>query len=35
MEENIEKFRAVMRAERYLSHRMTAVEPSATTGGTQ
>jgi guanylate kinase len=26
MEENIEKFRAVMRAERYLSHRMTAVE---------
>ena len=33
MEENIEKFRAVMRAERYLSHRMTAVEPPATTGG--
>jgi guanylate kinase len=28
MEENIEKFRAVMRAERYLSHRMTAVESS-------
>lgn len=28
MEENIEKFRAVMRAERYLSHRMTAVETS-------
>jgi guanylate kinase len=27
MEENIEKFRAVMRAERYLSHRMS-VEPS-------
>jgi guanylate kinase len=26
MEENIEKFRAVMRAERYLTHRMTAVE---------
>lgn len=26
MEENIEKFRAVMRAERYLSRRMTAVE---------
>lgn len=25
MEENIEKFRAVMRAERYLTHRMTAV----------
>ena len=33
MEENIEKFRAIMRAERYLSHRMTAVEPPATTGG--
>ena len=29
MEENIEKFRAVMRAERYLSHRMTAVEQTA------
>ena len=28
MEENIEKFRAVMRAERYLSRRMTAVELS-------
>ena len=28
MEENIEKFRAVMRAERYLSRRMTAVEMS-------
>lgn len=26
MEENIEKFRAVMRAERYLTHRMTAVK---------
>lgn len=26
MEENIEKFRAIMRAERYLTHRMTAVE---------
>lgn len=30
MEENIEKFRAVMRAERYLSSRMTAVESPAT-----
>ncbi len=26
MEENIEKFRAIMRAERYLTHRMTALE---------
>jgi hypothetical protein len=33
MEENIEKFRAVMRAERYLSHRMTAVESSAKATG--
>ena len=33
MEENIEKFRAVMRAERYLSRRMTAVEPPSTSGG--
>ena len=33
MEENIEKFRAVMRAERYLSHRMTAVETTVETGG--
>ena len=32
MEENIEKFRAVMRAERYLSHRMTAVETPAAKG---
>lgn len=29
MEENIEKFRAVMRAERYLTHRMTAVNAPA------
>ena len=29
MEENIEKFRAVMRAERYLSRRMTVVESSS------
>lgn len=29
MEENIEKFRAVMRAERYLTRRMTAVTPPA------
>jgi len=33
MEENIEKFRAVMRAERYLSHRMTAVETSEKAAG--
>ena len=32
MEENIEKFRAVMRAERYLSHRMTVMKESAKTG---
>lgn len=32
MEENIEKFRAVMRAERYLSHRLTAVETPPETG---
>ena len=32
MEENIEKFRAVMRAERYLSHRMTAVETTPKSG---
>jgi len=29
MEENIEKFRAVMRAERYLSRRMSVVTGSA------
>jgi len=29
MEENIEKFRAIMRAERYLTRRMTAVNPFA------
>ena len=29
MEENIEKFRAVMRAERYLTHRMSAVQHTA------
>ena len=33
MEENIEKFRAVMRAERYLSRRMTAVETSENAAG--
>ena len=27
MEENIDKFRAIMRAERYLTQRMTAVSP--------
>lgn len=32
MEENIEKFRAVMRAERYLSHRMSVVKAPAETG---
>lgn len=32
MEENIEKFRAVMRAERYLSHRLIAVETPPETG---
>jgi hypothetical protein len=29
MEENIDKFRAIMRAERYLTQRMTAVSPAA------
>lgn len=33
MEENIEKFRAVMRAERYLTHRMRVVESPKKTGG--